>query len=296
MAGPEDFTGSMGNTLDDKLDRLEKMPLVQQRQFDEGLVNYMVRNQYTWQKVAFIRKTYSLLIVWLFISYLISIPFMRNPEGVVNWFGTHSFILYFAALVLFVQMAFYLTVVAFLAKGQNLMLLLYIKLMVAFPANYVWTLAYVVCFSLIVNSALAAFGFAMISCVFLYTTLAVLGLLAYTYAVKNADFKTLYAYWVPVITATLVALCLQLSGDAKSNFLEHFIGLLLSIALGWIVVYDTQLTFGAKVERGRKYPYQDRMHAMAAFEMYFDLFVHFYLGALNLFPAGQMDDPLTVQQ
>jgi len=62
---------------------------------------------------------------------------------------------------------------------------------------------------------------------------------------------------------------------------------------GWIVVYDTQLIFGAKVERGRKYPYQTRMYAMAAYEMYFDLFMHFYLGALNLFPAGE--DALSVQ-
>jgi len=201
----DDPSSSMGNTLADKMDRMEAMPLMEQRKFDEGLVNYMVKNQYTWQKVQFIRKTYGMLIVCLFCSYMISIPFMRDPQGTINWFAEHSWILVLAAVTLFLQISFYLTVVAFLATGQNLLLLVYIKLMSAFPANYVWTLLYVVSSTLVVNAALAAFGFAMISCVFLYTMIAVLGLLLYTYAVKNADFKQMYGYIVPVATAGLIA-------------------------------------------------------------------------------------------
>jgi len=283
----QDPSSSMGNTLDDKLNRMEKMPIMEQRQFDEGLTNYMVRNQYTWQKIAFIRKTYGILLVWLVISFLISIPFMMNQEGTVNWFGERSWMLWLAAVVLFLQIGFYLTVVAFLATGQSLLLLVYVKIMTAFPTNYVWSLLYVVSFTLVLNSALAAFGFAMISCVFLYTAIAVLGLVLYTYVVKNADFQQLYGYLVPVVTAVSLSFCIHAFGDTQSNAIEHTIGLGLSILFGWIVVYETQLIFGAKSERGRKYPYQAQMYGMAAYEMYFDLFVHFYLGALNLFPAGQ---------
>jgi len=292
--GFEDPSGTMGNTLADKLDRMEAMPLVEQRKFDEGLTNYMVKNQFTWQKVSFIRKTYGILLVWLTISYLISLPFMKDQQSTVDWFGEHSWILWLAAVVLFLQISFYLVVVAFLATGQNLALLIYIKIMNAFPTNYVWSLLYVVSFTLVVNAALAAFGFGQISCVFLYTAIAVLGLLLYTYAIKNADFKQLYGYTVPVASAVLIACFQRLFGDT-SHFLEHLIGLVLSIALGWIVMYDTQLICGAKVERGRKYPYTSRMYGMAAFEMYFDIFIHFYLGALNLFPAGAADDPLDAQ-
>jgi len=278
---------AMGSTLDDKLNRMEKMPIMEQRQFDEGLTNYMVRNQYTWQKIGFIRKTYGILLVWLVISFLISIPFMMHQEGTVNWFGENSWMLWLAAVVLFLQVGFYLTVVAFLASGQSLLLVVYLKIMTAWPSSYVWSLLYVVSFTLVLNAALAAFGFAMISCAFLYTAIAVLGLVLYTYAVKNADFQQLYGYLVPVVTAVSLSFCVHAFGDTQNNAVQHTIGLGLSILFGWIVVYETQLIFGTKNERGRKYPYQVHMHAMAAYEMYFDLFVHFYLGALNLFPAGQ---------
>lgn len=295
MAPFEDPSASMGNTLADKMDRMEKMPLVEQRKFDEGLANYMVRNQFTWKKVEFIRKTYGILAVWLVISFLISLPFMRDQLGTVTWLSAHSWILWLAAVVLFLQISFYLVVLGFLATGQHMLLLVYLKMLIAFPVNYVWTLLYVVSFTLIVDSALASFNFANIGYAFLYTALAVLGLYFYTYAVRNPDFKQLYGYLVPVATAVLVWIALHVWADVNEHRLEHFIAILLSILFGWVVVFDTQLIFGAKTERGRKYPYQVTMYAMAAYEMYFDLFIHFYLGALNLFPAGEVDDPLTAE-
>jgi len=291
----QDPTGSMGNTTADKMDRLERMPLMQQREFDEGLVNYMVRNQYVWKKVAFIRNTYGILAFWLLVSFLISLPFINNPQGTMSWMEDHSWILILSCVVLFLQIGFYLTVLGFLFTGQNMLLLVYLKMMAIFPVNYVWASLYVASFTLVLDSALAAFNFAGICFVFLYTAVAVLGLIFYTYLMKNADFKQLYGYLVPVCTAFLIALVLHLVADADGNKLGHSVALLLSIMLGWIVVYETQLIFGTKIERGRKYPYQTTMHGMAAYEMYFDLFVNFYLGALNLFPAGEADDPLIAE-
>jgi FtsH-binding integral membrane protein len=286
-----DPNGSMGRPQADKLYGMEKLPLMQPREFDEGLVNYMVRNQFTWKKVEFIRHTYSILLLWLVISFLISMPFIHNQRGTIDWLSNHSWIFWLAAITLFLQISFYLVVLGFLATGQNLLLVVYLKMMNAFPANFVWTLLYVVSFTLIINSALAAFDCAVMCYTFFYTAIAVLGLYAYTYAVKNPDFKQLYGYMVPVTTAVVILFALRIFADG-SNHLQHFVAVLVSIVMGWIVVFDTQLIFGAKVERGRKYPYQVGMYAMAAYEMYFDLFIHFYLGALNVFPAGEMEDPL----
>lgn len=288
-----DPSASMGNTLADKIDRMEKMPILEQRQFDEGLVNYMVKNQYTWQKVKFIRKTYCILGVWLLTSFLISIPFIHEEEPTVNWMAGHSWMLWLCAVVLFVQISFYLTVVAFLSTGQHMMLLIYLKL-VGGIGGFVWALLYVLCFTVMIDTALAAYGLATISSVFLYTLFAVLGLVVYTFALTNPDFKQMYSYMVPVGTAVFTKIVQAIFCGAATNSLEHGVALLLSVLLGWIIVYDTQLIFGSKTENGRKYPYQATMYGMAAYEMYFDLFVHFYLGALNLFP-GQNNDPLSVQ-
>jgi len=280
-------------TTADKLEHMEHEPLMQQRQFDEGLLNYMVRNQPLVKKVQFIRKTYGLLLLWLFISILISRPFQRDPQATMMWVSEHSWIMWVACIFLVLQIAFYLTVAAFLLTGQNLLLLVYLKLLRAFPLNFLWTLVYVACFSYVVNAALASFGLSMLTCVFLYTAIAVLGIWFYTYVARQADFKQLYGYLVPVFTAVLIWLFLLIFCDAYDHRFEHTAAILISIMLGWIVVFDTQLIFGTKAERGRKYPYQTSMCTMAAYEMYFDLFVHFYLGSLNLFPAGESDDPST---
>lgn len=258
---------------------------------DKGLINYMVRNQPLFKKVEFIRKTYGILAMWLLLSFVISTPFMRDQQGTVDWLSHHNWILWLAVVVLCLQMAFYLTICAFLYTGQNMLFRVYRNMLKKFPVNYLWTLLYVASFTLVVDSALSAFGWALVAYAFLYTAIAVLGVLLYTYAIRNPDFKQLYAYLVPIGTAVIIWISLVAFADVHTERLEHGVAMFLSIMFGWIVVFDTQLIFGTKIERGRKYPYIVSMYAMAAYEMYFDLFIHFYLGALNLFPGGETDDP-----
>lgn len=295
MAPINDATGSMHNTMADKMDREEAMPLQMQKQFDRGLVNYMVKNKYNWEKLIFIRKTYGMLACFLFLSFLISIPFMKHQQGSVAWLYSESWILWIAAVLIGLQLVFYLVVLGFLYTGQNLLLKAYIIMLISFPLNFVWVGVYTIGFTIVFDTALASFNYAFVSHVFLYTFFTVLALILYTYAVKNCDFKQLYCYLVPFWTAAAIWACLHIFGDAstKEHAFEHFIAVGASIILGWIVCYDTQLIFGTKLERGRKYPYQESMYSMAAYEMYFDMFIHFYLGSLNLFPAGEVDDPLT---
>lgn len=290
----QDPSGSMHNTTADKLDRLEQMqekaPLMA-KAFEEGLTNYMVKNQYHDQKLLFIRKTYGLLMMWLVFSMLLSIPFLRNQQGTVDWLMSHSWILWLSGTLLFLQTGFYLLVCAFLYTGQHMLLLVYIKMMIRFPFNYIWTLLYVSTFTVILNTALASFGWAPTCWVYIYTALAVLSVFLYTYAVRHADFKHLYAYLVPLFNAIIITMVLALAADVYNDSAAHALAVLVSIVFGWIVIYDTQLIYGSRQERGRKYPYTVEMIQMAAYEMYFDIFVHFYLGALNLFPA--VHDPLS---
>lgn len=282
---------TMNSTQANELDPIASS-LVKQKQIDDMLVNYMVRNQPLFKKVAFIRKTYGLLAFWLLVSFAISIPFFRNQSGTITWLSAHSWILWLAVVVLCLQIGFYLFILACLWSGHSLIYVVYLKILRGNVPTFLWTLLYVGSFTLVLDAALAAYGFAMITYTFLYTAIAVLGVLLYTYTARVADFKQLYGYIVPVSTAVLIWFVLHCFADVYDHRLEHFISIVLSIMLGWIVVFDTQLIFGTKTERGRKYPYRPTMSSMAAYEMYFDLFVHFYLGALGLFPIGEADDPL----
>jgi len=278
-------------TVAQQIDAMEKMPFAEQMKFNLGLGNTMVKHEAIFQKVDFMRRCYGLLIVFLLLSTLISIPFVSNPNGAMLAVGNHSWMMCLAVLALFLQMSFYLTVLALLKNDMNVLFRGYLVIMTKPTYAYAWALAYVASFTLVVDAALAAWGQSDLCHVYVYTLMSVMGLMVYIHAIKNPDFKEMYAYCVPIYTAVLIMVTLALF---RSEI--HWTALLLSVLLGWMVVYETQLIFGTKVERGRKYPYQNGMYLMAAYEMYFDMFIHFYLGGLNLFKTGDMDDPTAFEK
>lgn len=265
---------------------MEKMPINEQMKFNEGLGNLMIKNEPVYQKIRFIRPCYGVLIVYLLLSTLISIPFINNADGTMLLLGEHNWILWTCVWLLFLQIGFYLTALLMLARGMNILFRGYVVLMTMRPINYIWGVVYVSCFTIVVDAALTAWGLTGLCFMYVHTLLNVMGLFIYTYAARNPDFKQLYAYLVPVAVAVFTT--------SLSLILRHEVrwaALALSVFLGWMVVYETQLIFGTKLERGRKYPYQNGMYIMAGNEMYFDLFIHFYLGALSLFKTGDLNDP-----
>jgi hypothetical protein len=275
-------------TVAQEIADMEKMPLSEQMKFNQGLGTLMVKNEPTWQKVDFIQRCYGLLMVYLLVSTLISIPFIENPNGIMLFLGEHNWIMWLAVVMLFLQIGYYMTVLILLSRGLNVCFRGYLAIMAKTPINYIWAVTYVCSFTIVVNAALAAWGQSHLCYVYAYTLLGVMGLLTYTHTVKNPDFKQMYAYLVPIAIAFLTWVILALFSDQVK-----LPALILSVLLGWMVVYETQLIFGTKLERGRKYPYQVGMYIMASYEIYFDLFIHFYLGALNLFKTGDLDDPST---
>lgn len=276
----------MSHSVAEEIAAMERLTQAEQMKFNQGLGNLMIKNESVWQKVDFIRRCYGLLIVFLLLSTLISIPFLRNPNGTMLFLGEHSGIMWLAALSLFVQVGFYLTVLLMLKQNMNVCFRGYLVIMTKPAWAFSWAMVYVSSFTLVIDATLTAWGQSSLCYVYAYTLYGVMGLLLYTYAVKNADFKQMYAYLVPISLALLVW-----AVDALFSHEVKLAALSLSVLLGWMVVYETQLIFGTKVERGRKYPYSPQMYIMAAYEMYFDLFIHFYLGALNLFKTGDLDDP-----
>jgi len=265
---------------------MEKMPIYEQMKFNEGLGNLMIKNEPVYQKVRFIRPCYGLLIVYLMLSTLLSIPFINNANGTMLFLGEHSWILWLCVGLLFLQTGFYLTTLLMLARNMNLLFRGYVVLMNSTPINYIWGVIYVSCFTIVVDACLTAWALTGLCFIYVHTLLNVMGLLFYTYASRNPDFKQMYAYVVPVAVAFFTtSLQLLLREQVR------WAALVLSVLLGWMVVYETQLIFGTKIERGRKYPYQNGMYIMAGNEMYFDLFIHFYLGGLSLFKTGDLNEP-----
>lgn len=263
-------------------DTTESTPIYDELQLPR---NDKIKDEPVSMKLNFIRPCYGLLIVYLLLSTLISIPFLENPNTTMLVLAENSWIMWLAVVVLTLQVAFYLVVLLTLSRRRDEFFKVYISMMVRTPINIIWGALYVSCFTTVVDAALTAWGQSDLCYVFVYTLLGVMGLLFYTYAMKNADFTHMYGYLVPIFTAVFLSIVMALF-----SLKVHWTALALSVLLGWIVVYETQLIFGTKLERGRKYSYQVGMYVMAANEMYFDLFIHFYLGALGVIKPGEPDD------
>merc|ERR1719482_2580163 len=106
--------------------------------------------------------------------------------------------------MLFLQMSFYLTVLLLLKSNMNVLFRGYLVIMTKPALAYTWAVIYVSSFTLVVDAALTAWGQSVLCYVFSYTLLSVMGLMIYIHVVKNADFKQMYAYCVPIYVALLV--------------------------------------------------------------------------------------------
>jgi len=249
-------------------------------------------------KQRFVKQAYGVVLLSLLVAFLISIPFMENPEGAIDFLSIHYGIMVIAVLILVLQLLFYVSVLGALRIwGEKMILDSYVNLLRKPPACLAYSLVFSLCTGLVVAAVLACFHWADVCIWYVYTGVNVLGLYFFMFAFqRKADFQTMYGYQVPVVGAVLCGLftCIKsyVNGGAFFNLtLTQLIALAMSVGFGWILVFDTQIIFGARNEKGRKFPYISEQWCFAGYEMYFDLY-HFYFQSLKLIPgAAKYHDP-----
>merc|ERR1719443_1392603 len=191
-------------TVAQQIDAMEKMPFAEQMKFNTGIGGTMIKNEAIFEKVRFIRRCYGLPIAFLLLSTLISVPFINHSNETMLTIGNHHWMLILAVVAIFLQMSFHLTVLVMLKKDMNVLFRGYLVIMNKPATGCIWAAVYVSSFTFIVDAALTAWGQQNLCHVYVYTLVSVMGLMVYTHAIKNPDFKEMYAYCVPVYAAFLI--------------------------------------------------------------------------------------------
>jgi hypothetical protein len=239
-------------------------------------------------KQSFITQAYGIVLGMLVMAFLVSFPIMQNPSGALEFFSTHLWLLFIVIFIWVIQILIYVAVLAALkVYGDKILLDGYVVVLGQKPwVCMVYAFFFTVCSALIIALVLAAFNLANICIVYMYTAFNIVGLYFFMWAFqRKADFSTMYGYLVPVFGAVIMALFTKwLMTNPTGLSLDRYIALFLSIGLGWIIVFDTQVIFGEKHEKGRKYPYYTDQWCLAGYEMYFD-FIFFSFQSLKLIPG-----------
>lgn len=291
-----DPSGDMGNDIASKIQRMEELRPEQEAQFDQNISDYMVRNQLIPDRLSFIRRVYGILGFLLALSFLVSWPFIRDPQGALNavTLGSYRWMSDVATFCIVVQLLFYMSVLVALALRFYGLFAVYLKMMTQWVlVSILYSIVYASSFALIIASTLATYEVVEILYFYMFTAITVLVLFGYTF-LKKADFKDLYAYLVPFAMAVIYRIILAVFYSEQTagwkGYLWSF-ACILSFFFGWTIVFDTQLIFGEKPLRGRKYPYMTSMYMFAAHEMNFD-FVYLFLQSLGLFPGPTSEDAM----
>jgi hypothetical protein len=239
------------------------------------------------QKQAFIQKSYGVVLASLLVAFLVSLPFMLDQRGTSQWIGEHFWIVILAFIIASLQFLVYLAVLGALWYwGDKTLLDGYVFVLRKNWVCIAYALVYAACSGLIVAFVLSSFNIADLCFFYLYTAVHILLLFFFMYAFKRkADFMTMYGYTVPIFGLVVCTLLTYFLSHPNEITWSHLGGLAVSLIFGWILVFDTQIIFGARNEKGRKFPYEPEQSCFAGFEMYFDLW-HFYLQSSKKMPGA----------
>jgi hypothetical protein len=240
-------------------------------------------------KQHFIEQAYGVCLACLILAFLVSFPIMRNPSGALWFFSYHSYLIFIVMFIWVIQILFFLSALAALqVYGDKIMLDAYTTVLgCQWWKCAIWAAVFTMCSALLVAMILTAFDYTNICIVYLYTAFHILLLYAFIYCFKKkADFSTMYGYCVPIFGAVVMGCCTKwFMTDPTGLSLDRLIALFISVGLGWIIVFDTQLIFGERADgKGRKYPYFSDQWAFAGYEMYFDFFF-FCFQSFKLIPG-----------
>lgn len=267
--------------IDEQIRKLEEMTPLQEAKYDMG--DMRVRLLSLPQKKVFIKKAYSLLIVMCFISFMVSWPWIFATDTTMYYVEDHPWIFNTICVLLCLMTLVHLGVLMSLACKTTLFLGGYISVF-AGPVGIVYCIVYAILFGIVTALCVASFGFPSFTLVFMQTALVLMAVYAFA-NLPNADFATLYPYLLVFVVGVVVGVLGFMFIHTGKN-ISRVAASIFSIIFGWIVVYDTQLTYGTKPLFGRKYQFQANQYIYAAFEMYMDFFFLF-LQKLALYGGKQ---------
>jgi FtsH-binding integral membrane protein len=238
-------------------------------------------------RLDFIKKVYGLVAYMLAITFVIASPFIFDTDNTMAYLGQHPWIPAFAGIVFIGLYLMNMAVMFAMCFNCGGVLEKYFGMFKTVPHNFVFLSVVASAFGIMVGYIAAQYTAVSVCYAFLASVVIIAALTAYAIHMKG-DVTGMGMYIiVGLVGLMLTSLMMSLFGGADAHENKLFAGVAATF-FGFIIVYDTQLIFGAAgasafsgQQQQREFEYTLDMYAFAAYNLYLD-YINFLLYMLRL--------------
>lgn len=235
-------------------------------------------------RLGFIKKVYAIMTTMLVISFGIASPFVFYKQDTLDFMNEHMWILAAVGVYLLINQIVNIAMMFEMCCGGGPCQRMYFQMFITFPFNYLFVLSYAAAFGVVLGFVCASFQAESVALVFVLTAVIMAALTIYAVTTKQ-DFTGCGMYVFAMLCGLLLTSIVALFVPYGS-LLHRVIAGLGAMLFSFIIVYDTQLIFGAAAlgfnSATSRIEFTVDMYCFAAYQLYLD-FINLFLYLLQLF-------------
>merc|ERR1719161_541448 len=240
-------------------------------------------------RLDFIKKVYGLVFYMMNMMVMFASPFIFDTYNTMKYIQAHEWIPMFASVVFLGLYAMNMMVMFAYCCDCRGVQQAYLKIFTTVPLNLIFLTVVASAFGIAVGFLTAQYTAVSVCYAFLASAVIVVALTAYAIHTKG-DVTGMGMYIMVACVGVMLIMMLQMFGvtGGPDSPMNKFIAGGLAMFFGFLIVYDTQLIFGAEgsshfsgSEQHRQFEYTLDMYAFAAYQLYLD-YINFLIQMIKL--------------
>jgi FtsH-binding integral membrane protein len=240
-------------------------------------------------RLDFIKKVYGLVFYMLSITFVIASPFIFDTYATMKYISMHPWIPTFAGVVFVGLYAMNMMVMFAYCCDCRGIQQAYLKMFTTVPLNLVFLTVVASAFGIMVGFISVQYTAVSVCYAFLASAIIVAALTMYAVMMKG-DVTGMGMYVMVGCVGIMLIMMLQMFGvtGGPDSPMNKLIAGGMAMFFGFLIVYDTQLIFGAEgashfsgMDQQRQLEYTLDMYAFAAYQLYLD-YINFLIQMIKL--------------
>jgi len=240
-------------------------------------------------RLDFIKKVYGLVFYMLTITFVIASPFIFDTYNTMKYLQYHQWIPMFAGIVFMGLYVMNMMVMFAYCCDCRAVQQTYLKIFTTVPINLIFLTVVASAFGIMVGFISVQYTAVSVCYAFLLSAVIIAALTVYAVTMKG-DVTGMGMYIMVACVGVMLIMMLQMfgvTGPADSPMNKLIAGG-MAMFFGFLIVYDTQLIFGADgasyysgQDQARQFEYTLDMYAFAAYQLYID-YINFLIQMIKL--------------
>jgi len=240
-------------------------------------------------RLDFIKKVYGLVFYMLTITFVIASPFIFDTYTTMKYIQANAWIPTFAGVVFMGLYAMNMMVMFAYCCDCRGVQQAYLKMFTTVPINLIFLTVVASAFGIMVGFLSVQFTAVSVCYAFLASAIIVAALTAYAIHTKG-DVTGMGMYIMVACVGVMLIMMLQMFGvtGGPDSPMNKLIAGGMAMFFGFLIVYDTQLIFGAEgashfsgTTQQRQLEYTLDMYAFAAYQLYVSI-IQFLIQMIKL--------------